>query len=50
MDEVGDNTCQKDDRNKEDGKYLAQRGTQSQKACPISDAHWTTLGFTTGNR
>ena len=49
VDEVGNNTCQKDDGNKGDVKYLAQRGTQSRKACSISDAHWTTLGFTAEN-
>ena len=49
VDEVGNNTRQKDDGNKGGEKYLALRGTQSRKACSISDAHWTTLGFTAGN-
>ena len=46
IDEVGNNTCQKDDGMKGGQKYLAARGTWSRKGCSTSDAHWTTLGFT----
>ena len=49
VDKVGNNTCQKDDGNKGGEEYLDQRGSQSQKACSISDVHWTALRFTAGN-
>ena len=31
-----------------DKKFLVERGCQPRTACSTSDAHWTTLGFTSG--
>ena len=49
VDEVGNNTCQKEDGGKGGQKMLIGRGTEARTACSTSDAHWTTLGFTAGN-
>ena len=49
VDEVGNNTCQKEDGSKGGQKFLVERGTEPRNACSTSDAHWTTLGFTAGN-
>jgi len=49
VDEVGNNTCQKEDGSKGGQKFLVGRGTEPRNACSTSDAHWTTLGFTAGN-
>jgi len=49
VDEVGNNTCQKDDGHKGGQKFLVERSSQPRTACSTSDAHWTTLGFTSGN-
>ena len=49
VDEVGNNTCQKDDGSKGGQKMLVGRGTEARTGCSTSDAHWTTLGFTAGN-
>lgn len=48
VDEVGNNTCQKEDGNKGGGKYLTERCQEPRNACSTSDAHWTCLGFTAG--
>ena len=48
VDEVGNNTCQKDDGHNGGQKFLVQLGMQSRTACSTSEAHWTTLGFTSG--
>jgi len=49
VDEVGNNTCQRDDGSKGGQKFLGARGSQARKGCSISDAHWTTLGFTSSD-
>ena len=49
VDEVGNNTWQKEDGSKGGQKMLVGRGTEARTACSTSDAHWTTLGFTAGN-
>ena len=49
VDEVGNNTNQRDDGSKGGQKFLGARGSQARKACSISDAHWTTLGFTSSD-
>ena len=49
MDEVGNNTCQKEDGGKGGQKMLVSRGTEARTACYTSDAHWATMGFTAGN-
>ena len=49
VDEVGNNTCQKEDGSKGGQKMLVGRGTEARTACSTSDAHWITLGFTAGN-
>ena len=49
VDEVGNNTCQKEDGSKGGQKFLVGGGTEPRNACSTSDAHSTTLGFTTSN-
>ena len=49
VDEVGNNTCQKEDGGKCGQKKLVGKGTEASTACSTSDAHWTTLRFTAGN-
>jgi len=49
VDEVGNNTCQRDDGHKGGQRYLVQRGSQPRTACSTSEAHWTTLGFTSAS-
>ena len=49
VDEVGNNTCQKEDGSKGGQKMLVERGSEARTACSTSDAHWTTLGFTAVN-
>ncbi len=46
VDEVWNNTCQKDAGMKCGQKFLAARGTWPRKGCSTSDVHWKTLGFT----
>ena len=48
VDEVGNNTCQRDDGHKGGQKYLVERDSQPRTSCSTSEAHWTTLGFTSG--
>ena len=48
VDEVGNNTCQRDDGHKGGQKFLVERGFQPRTSCSTSEAHWTTLGFTSG--
>ena len=49
MDEVGNNTCQRDDGSKGGQNFLGARGSQARNGCSISDAHWKTLGFTSSD-
>ena len=49
VDEVGNNTCMKDDGSKGGQRFLTARGSQARKTSSTSDAHWTTLGFTASN-
>ena len=39
VDEVGNNTCQKEDGHKGDQKFLVQRGSQPRTTCSTSEAH-----------
>ena len=48
-DEVGNNTCQKDDGHVGGQKFLVKRGSQPRIASSTSDVHWTTMGFTSGS-
>ena len=48
-DEVGNNTCQKDDGHMGGQKYLVKRGCQARQGSSTSDVHWTTMGFTSGS-
>ena len=43
---VRNNICQRDDGHKGGQKYLLRRGFQPRTSCSTSEAHWTTLGFT----
>ena len=48
-DEVGNNTCQKDDGHVGGQKFLVKRGSQPRQGSSTSDVHWTTMGFTSGS-
>jgi hypothetical protein len=49
VDEVGNNTNQRDDGHKGGQKYVLARGSHRRTGCSTSDAHWTTIGFVAGN-
>lgn len=49
VDEVGNNTCQKEDGSKGDQNMLVRRGSEAKTACSTPNDHWMTLGFTADN-
>jgi hypothetical protein len=49
VDEVGNNTNQKNDGHIGGGRFLCERGTTPKQICSTKDAHFTVLGFTSAN-